>query len=282
MNSHSMLPKSLITFAVLTIPFAATADVLFSEGFNYTAGSNLGGQVNPGNSVTWTGGNAVLAVGNTALSYSGFQSVAGNDLVYTSGTVASTSVNTYNAVSSGSIYYSFLINCTAAPTANNYLSALNAGTTVPGGSGDALSLYVGAMAGGYRIGVRTTGGGSGAVYDATALSLNTTYLVVEELTLGSTSVANLYVLGLGSDTAIPGGTQPGTADATQSTTTAIASVADIGFKAQLAATAGNFEFGSLRVGTTWADVTPTPEPSGLALAGMGIAALGFITRRLRR
>jgi hypothetical protein len=36
----------------------------------------------------------------------------------------------------------------------------------------------------------------------------------------------------------------------------------------------------VRVGTAWADVTPVPEPTTAALAGLG-AVLLFVGRRLR-
>lgn len=54
---------------------------------------------------------------------------------------------------------------------------------------------------------------------------------------------------------------------------------DVGFKAQ--ATTGDFLVDNLLIGTTWADVTPVPEPSTLALAGLGMLGLAF-ARRMRR
>ena len=195
--------------------------------------------------------------------------MTGNELVYTSLGSGSTSYNTYTAITSGSIYYSFLIDCTTLPTANEYISALNPGTTTPGGSSDDLSLYVGASGSGWKVGVRTTGGGTGANYSGT-LSLNTTYLVVGELTLGSAPVANLFV------DPTPGGAQPGTPTATQSTATAINSVDDVGFKVQSTTATGNFDIGNLLIGTDWADVTPAsavPEPDSLALLGGGLLLL---------
>ncbi|HSY42657.1 MAG TPA: PEP-CTERM sorting domain-containing protein [Candidatus Acidoferrum sp.] len=258
---------------------SAQAQLLFSEGFNYTAGQGIAGQVNPGNSTAWTGGNSSeLQIGNTQLTYAGLQELAGNDLVYTSSGSGSTSYNTYSAVTSGSIYYSFLVDCTTLPTANEYISALDPGTSTPGGSSDDLSTYVGASGTGWKIGIRTTGGGSGAVYSG-ALTLDTTYLVVEELTLGSAPVANLFV------DPVPGDSQPGTPTATQSTATAINSVDDIGFKIQLTASTGNFDIGNLLIAQNWADVTPeatvAPEPSTFALAGLGLA-LPLLARFRRR
>jgi len=256
---------------------SARAQLLFSEPFNYTPGSGIAGLVNPGNSNAWTGGSATeLQIGSSQLTYSGLQESPGNDLVYTSGGSASTSYNTYSAVTSGSIYYSFLINCTTLPTANQYISALNPGVAVPGGSSDAMAIYVGASGTGWKIGVRTTGGGSGAAYSG-ALMLDTTYLVVGELTLGSAPVANLFV------GPTPGGAQPGTATATQSTATAINSIDDVGFKIQTATTAGNFQIGNLLIAQDWADVTPqaSPEPSTFALMGLGSLAGIWKLRRRR-
>ena len=115
---------------------SAHAQLLFAEPFNYTPTSGIAGLYNPGvppsyTSSKWTGGNSSeLYIGSSQLTYAGLQEAAGNELVYIPGTASST-VNTYSAVTSGSIYYSFLIDCYAAPTANNYFTALNPGTDRP-------------------------------------------------------------------------------------------------------------------------------------------------------
>jgi hypothetical protein len=259
------------------------AQLLFSEAFNYTPASTLGGNVNPGNTTAWSGGNAVLSIGGSQLTYSGLQEAAGNDLLYTSGVSSSTSLNTFSAVSGASgdsIYYSFLIDCTTLPTANNYLTSLNASPTTPGGSSDDLAIYAGTpSAGTWKIGVRTDGGGSGGVYSG-ALSLNTTYFVVAELTYGTTSVTDPSVANLFVDP-VPGGSQPGTPTATQSTTTALTAISDVGFKAQSSASAGDFTFDNLLIGDTWGDVTPmaTPEPSTFALLGGSLVGAWSLRRR---
>jgi hypothetical protein len=253
----------------------ARAQLVFGDAFNYTPGIGLVNQVNPGNSIAWTGGNnAELQIGSSQLTYSGLLEQPGNELVYTSLGSGSTSYNTYSAVTSGSIYYSFLIDCTTLPTANQYISALNAGVATPSGSSDAMALYVGASGTGWKMGVRTTGGGSGAVYSS-MLSLNQTYLMVGELTLGSAPSVSLFV------DPTPGGSQPA-ANATQTTATAINSVDDIGFKVQTATTTGNFDIGPILIGQSWASVTPalaTPEPSTFVLLGGSLLAAWQLRRR---
>jgi hypothetical protein len=276
--THSSVTKLSALVGSLLACHCAQANLLLSEAFNYNSGVNLGGQVNPGNSTPWSGGNTVLAIGSGNLTYPGLQDQGGNDLIYTSGSASSTTYNTYSAVTSGSIYYSFLIDATTLPTANNYLMALNPGTSTPGGSSDALGIYVGASGTGYKIGVRTTGGGTGAAYAPDVLALNSSYFIVAELTLGSPNTVSLFF------DPIPGGSQPGTPDSTQATTTAIASVDDIAFKAQSAATAGDYAIDNLLIGTTWADVTPVavPEPVSFGFIGAGFIATVYGRRLIKR
>jgi hypothetical protein len=278
MNKFIKIACQLTSAGVISVcGQSAHAQSLFTEAFNYPTG-NLGGNVNPGSTIAWTGGNTVLSVGSTPLSYAGLQTMATTgDLVYTSGVTSASTINTYTAVTSGSIYYSFLIDCTTLPTANNYLTSLNPATTGPGGSGDSMATYVGAIAGGYKIGVRN--GNSGASYGTSALVTGTTYFIVEELTLGATPTLNLFV------DPVPGSTQAsfGTPTSTQTGTVAVSTVDDVGFKAQSAATAGDFEFGNLLIAQDWADVTPpsvlTPEPSTYGLFALGSLAVAWKLRR---
>jgi hypothetical protein len=279
MNTFSnpfVVACQLISAGIISLCCQSANAQFFTENFNYSAGP-LGGNVNPSTGNAWSGGNTYLAVGTSQLTYAGLQEASGNDLVYTPGGSDNDDNNFATAVTSGSVYYSFLIDCTTAPTLNTYFSALNAASVNPGGSGDLLSMYAGASGTGWKVGVRTTGGGSGAQFSG-ALTLNTTYLVVGELTLGSAPVANLFV------DPTPGASQP-TATATESTSTAINSVDDVGFKSSSASSGqGDFLFSDLEIGTTWASVTPAtvPEPNTLVLLGSGMVLLQMARRRLQK
>ena len=143
---------------------------------------------------------------------------------------------------------------------------------------DDLSTYVGASGtGGWKIGVRTIGGGSGAQY-STTLAANTTYFVVEELALGSTSVASIYVDPL------PGGTQPGRPTPLSPQRPPLPRWMMWVSKPSRPTTTGNFDIGNLLIGTDWASVTPAavPEPSSLALLGGGLVLAQMARGRFQK
>ena len=88
---------------------------LFQEGFNYPTGS-LGA-----NNPPWSGGNANLTIASGSLSYSGSPSLGGNSLSVVSGGSAGSAVANFTStpITSGSVYYSFLGQCTLLPTSGN-------------------------------------------------------------------------------------------------------------------------------------------------------------------
>ncbi|HUI05422.1 MAG TPA: PEP-CTERM sorting domain-containing protein [Verrucomicrobiae bacterium] len=253
---------------------SANAVLLFSEAFNYTSGTGLPGSTNPGNTTAWSSGNSTrFAIGSGNLTYAGLAdlSPSGNDLVLGNGSASST-INTFTPQTSGQIYYSFLFNPTAVNGGNQYFTALNPGTTAPGGSGDAIDAYYYTDG---KIYLRANAQGATAG-TGSALTLGQTYLIVEMVDL-TAKTASLWI---DPDSSTFGDTAP-TAAASLSSITAT-SVANVGFKSQSTA-GGPYTIDTLRIGTTWADVTPAvvvPEPSSLALAAAGIGLmLGMIRRR---
>jgi hypothetical protein len=254
--------------AALCLSQAAHAGILFQEGFNYPIG-NLGG--NDG----WTGSSANLAVGSANLAYPGLTDLGGNSLTVNGG-AASTTVNTFAAVTSGSVYYSFLARCEALPTANRYLTSLLQTGEVPNGGTDALAVYVGQQVAGsqFRIGVRHEGVGTGATYVTDPLfTVGSVNLFVVKYTFGSGGSVSLFV------NPTPAGSEPVANVLVGPGGTEALNIDRFGFKANSATDAGSWTFDTLRVGDTWESVT-IPEPSVFALAGLSLALAAW--RRVRR
>lgn len=269
------MKKTSVCLASATIFFlvqSASAALFFEEGFNYSTGTlGLNGP--------WGSGNNNITVGPANLTYSGLADAAnpGNNVNITTGSSGSVKANfSGTPVTSGSVYYSFLAQCTVLPTANQYLTDMLVPGGSPNGSGDPLAVYVGASISGsaFRLGIRHQGNGTGATYftNNAAFGLNSINLFVVKYTFG---------LGTGDDSVslfvnpTPGNAEP-LADVTVTGGTDAASIQAIGFKANTSG-AGTWAFDTLRVGDAWADVLPVPEPSTLALAAL--AALSLALRR---
>ena len=270
--------KPLVVAAAFLACESLHATVLFEDGFNYAVGGLNATDVSPtgtsGNA--WSSGSSRITVVSGNLTYNNLQDLGGNSIQDIWNGSAGSVVNTYTAQTSGNVYYSFLLNCAAAPSTTIYLTSLNPGTGAPNGSADALQIDVGPNAGGFQVGLRTAG--ASVTLAPTVLSLNTTYLVVAEFSFGGTGTASLFL------NPVVGGSQP-TADVTLTGNGTVTSIADLGFKAQSSTTAtGTFLVDDTRVGTTWADVTPiaaVPEPSTFAMAGLALSGLALRFRRSR-
>jgi len=263
---------SLVLIGVGCLLFQAQATLLFSDGFGYNTGF-LAGNINPGSGDKWGPSATPITVASGSLAYSGLVDLPGDNKLSDAWGTASSITNGFASTTSGTIYYSFLLDVTTAPGANSYLTSLNPGTTPPGGSGDAITMYFGTVTGGttFKLGVR--GGGSSTVNTPSTYSVGTTYLIVLGYDFGAADHnMSLWV------NPTPGGSMP-SATVTQTPGTKATSIANVGFKAQ--GTTGTFLIDDLRIGTTWGDVTPTPEPSTFALAGLGMLGL-ILARRVRR
>ena len=276
---------------------SAQADPLFSDGFNYTSGGNLYNasasyQTSPSANTT------AVTIGSGSLTYPGLSdfSPPGNAVsVATGSSTAAQTAASFAAQSSGTVYASFLLDVTSLATGAANTQNYGLAGMLPTGAGYVsgtdpcgIVLLGNTTTGSYDLGVRSSGNGSGSnhAYTGGTLTANTVYLVVLKYDFGASPrpTASLYI-----DPASLGGTDPGTPSAFL-TTPSGATPANL---SQLYFREGGISLGAsdpsapylvddVRIGTTWADVTPAsvPEPTAVTLVGLGVLGLG-LARRVR-
>ena len=233
----------------------ANATLWFEDGITGTVGSNMG-------SAPYQSGGSQFPIVAGNLTYPNLTNPAtmGNEFTI-AGTGASSLYRsiTNSAITSGSVYYAFLAQCTTLPSASgNYVTAINP-TAAVGSSSDAINMSAKASGSGFVLGVRKNGT-SATTYATSILSLNTTYLVVLKYTFNSGTSADDTVSIYINPT--PGATEPAP-DATVTGGTDAASLQYVGWKSQSSASGGAWIFDTLRVASTWAEAIPgsTTPPS---------------------
>jgi hypothetical protein len=271
---------------------SAQASLVLSDGFNYTSGGNLSGNG------SWNGGfsTTYVTVGSGNLTYPGLAdfSPSGNEASVlvnnTAGTSSSpwwTAATFSSAPSSGDVYASFLLNYSTIAAGANYTfmgllpTAGNTGTF--SSANDPVDMAEKTVTGGYELGVRSYGGS--AVYGTTppVLTLGTTYLVVLDYSFSAKTVSLFIDPTLGG---APEGTPTAVSTAGTKAATDLDSIylRSAGNQAAGGGVASPpFLVDDVRIGTTWADVTPAavPEPTAVTLVGLGVLGLG-LARRMRR
>lgn len=224
-------------------PFSFTGSLAPSNGWATHSGTT------PGQVTTMAG----------SLSYTGLATSTGN-----SATISSTSTEDINksftAQTSGVVYYSLLISAqnTTALTANTATGdySVHLGTYSTG-TNPALSLFQariyakkGVATDTVNFGILNNSGGTAApTYSTTDYAINTPVFLVVKYTL-ATNTASMYI------NPVPGAAEPATATITNATGTNAAPTQIDYLCIREGSSTGNFQLDEMRVGTTFAQVTP--------------------------
>ncbi len=278
MNARiQIIPVTMAAILALSTPLHSA--LVIYEGFDYNAGALSGAYTGTGldTNLNWQGFNWTARQPDvTAGSLSYGSLVTSNNqigaLARKNATARTSSTTLSGLVDDGdSLWFSVMVNFTSdlANTGQNFMFALS-DSNAEESAGDPLGLRnsgsgIGfSVVGGLDNGLAATtwsGGVATASYsgllDTTAES-GQTHFIVGEITFGATDTVNLYLPG--SDLSL------GSVVATQS-----AGLTQGGFdRIVFSSKAGtNLAIDEIRFGTSYADVSPVPEPSALALGAFG-------------
>jgi len=249
------------------------------EPFDYASGSSLAGQ---GGWLLNSGSGGTIETGNLSVP-SGMPASIGNRLTW--GNSAMSLRLPLTAITSGSIYFSFAlrIDNVGAFTGSETIAGLGIGTTTT--FAPKINVISNSFQT-YQIGIyKGAGTGSGALAP-NLFSSSDTVFVVGRYTFNSGSTTDdtcdLWLnpdsstFGTGTaDTPTIGGIGVGAADMTQ--------IDRFFWRTGGSASPVKKTVDELRIGYTWADVTPVPEPGTAALLVLSIATLfGFRFSRQRQ
>lgn len=270
------MKKNLQILLLLFLIWNATEAQIIYESFNYTSSQDVGGTCTTGtcsnNNWTTVDGSAidggVYTVGSGTLTYEGLASPGGNKLNIfglATGTNVRDVLRPINGLNSNVVYASFLLNVLSATGLNQTMSDVN--TFVHFGSGNTAIGLVGAVLGrlsikrngttSYNLGIvnNTTGTPVYSTY-STNLNFGQTYFIVLKYdnTNGATT-AHTMSLWVNPSSSNFSGVEP-TPDAVNNSGSNTTPGPMTSFVLRATGQSPNAEFDELRIGTTWADVTP--------------------------
>jgi hypothetical protein len=283
MNPRTYLRLGLAALVATAASGAATAQVVAYDPFNRAAPSQLNGTASTG--VQWPydpeGGRWEMASGNGgvtqpgSLSYGPLQT-AGNHAQMTwfsggNGSFRSLGIN--RAGVPADFWVSFLADLTQPSQGLVLYDRIDPLTLYP-------RMSIGAPSGGglgLALNSTVTGSTGQTLTVSPALTPNAAmHFYAAHFRLGSAGNTNAISLIIDPDLSSLGtGTAP-TGGSMVTFTTASDFAFDylmIGNFSAVSGTAGAFDIDEIRIGTTWASVSPVPEPSALFLAGSGLAGL---------
>jgi hypothetical protein len=272
-DSPSLMKTTIFTLLLAALPFASAEAALTAyEGFDYTSQFNNrlngAGTAGDGWAGAWTGTNNNNVLVSPSLSYGALDTEGWRVQFGAAGYSRGLS----STVGSGSTYISFMIESDNTTSGNRWTGL----TLLSGGTSGTEVLSIGDIDGGDFGASISVGGLAGDTTTASAAgtSLLTQRFLVARIDFNASGSSENVSLFVDPDLS----SEPGTADAT------LTNIADFSFDAirihRGPTSGGNWtNLDEIRIGTTWADVTPVPEPSS-SILGI-LCAIGVCARRRR-
>ncbi len=273
------MKKFYFLICLLAMSLAGIGQQLLSEPFNYTPDPTNGlfaqsagvwSRVNTGDSILVTSG---------SLSYTGLPASTGNKVSFDGS--GSDYYTSFTSQTSGTVYGSFILNVSSLGTLNNttggYFASFIQDASTSAFGGVVWLKASTTTVGKYNIGVSTRSSNSPVSWLTNDLDLNTSYFVVIAYEMVSGTANDVAKIWL--NTTAIGGTEPA-ADATAVPGTSdLASVARFLLRQDNATNTPFIDFDELRVGTTWASVTPSgtvtiPTPTTTSISPSSATAGG--------
>jgi hypothetical protein len=272
------------------------ADATGSGGTAYSAGSPLVGQTSA-QGLTWfqAGASApTSAIQSGSLAVSGLASAGGNSVLMVPQSNVASRFGLDQIVTGGSLYYSLALNVAAIGTTMGTGGGFIAGFNNSGAVSQATSpsvvygrVTIRSATGGFNIGTQKAGNVSDMVFDNTVFTTSDTIFLVVRYTFNPNANDDVVNMWINPSALDFGAATPPAPTLTAPTPAAVADIAQIGSFLLYARANTLFPdqliVDDLRVGQTWADVTPpVPEPATAALMGLGVlGVIGFYRARRR-
>jgi hypothetical protein len=245
--------KRILLFTLLLIAGTSIGQIV--NQFNFTGTLNTNGW----STHSGTAGQFQTATGT--LTFPGLATCIGNKATYVAGNGEDVNLSLGTAIT-GTGYYSFLLNLpntTGLSSSGEYFTgfATTTGTTGVTVFAPRVFIKTGTVAGSFQLGIQNTTGGTPTPTPNYSgdLTVGTTYFIVVKLDAVQAPIqASLFI------NPVPGSAQPTAATVTNSAgTSAFATFGSIFLRQAGNATAGtgNIQIDEIRVGTTWASVTPS-------------------------
>jgi hypothetical protein len=242
----------LFVFLVLSFSFSSlTFSQLLTENFDYTAGTALtaNGWTQNGTSST----NPISVGTSNGLSYAGYPSSGiGNAAIMNN--TGQDDYKTFTTVLATNVYVSFLVNISVVGTGDYFLALYPSANQ----SNSVLRAYVKSVGTGWSLGMSKTT--DAPHYGTNTFALNTTYLVVCELTYVAGALNDQYtgyVFSSGVPATEGAATQEIATYTSPSTLADAVDIASVGLRQGGGAIAPTLVIDGIRVGTTWNDA-PLP------------------------